>query len=47
MIRLENISKYYHSEGVVALGLRKVSLEFNIGNLLLLLVKVVQVRVHF
>ena len=31
MIRLENISKYYHSEGVVALGLRKVSLEFNIG----------------
>lgn len=28
MIKLENISKYYHSEGTVALGLRKVNLEF-------------------
>ena len=27
MIKLENISKYYHSEGMVALGLRKVNLE--------------------
>ncbi|MGB7531200.1 MAG: ATP-binding cassette domain-containing protein, partial [Bacilli bacterium] len=31
MIRLENVSKYYHNEGVVSLGLRKVSLEFQIG----------------
>lgn len=28
MIKLENISKYYHSEQMVALGLRKVNLEF-------------------
>ena len=27
MIKLENISKYYHSEGMVTLGLRKVNLE--------------------
>ncbi|QMS84497.1 ABC transporter ATP-binding protein [Candidatus Xianfuyuplasma coldseepsis] len=31
MLRLENISKYYHSNDVVALGLRKVSLEFKLG----------------
>lgn len=31
MLKLKNISKYYHSNEVVALGLRKVSLEFNIG----------------
>jgi putative ABC transport system permease protein len=31
MIKLENISKYYHNEGVVALGLRKINLEFKIG----------------
>ncbi|HKM29817.1 MAG TPA: ABC transporter ATP-binding protein/permease [Bacilli bacterium] len=28
MIKLENISKYYHNEGTVTLGLRKVNLEF-------------------
>lgn len=31
MIKLNNISKYYHSNDVVTLGLRKVSLEFNLG----------------
>jgi len=31
MIKLENVSKYYHNEGVVSLGLRKVNLEFEIG----------------
>ncbi len=31
MLKLTNISKYYHSNEVVALGLRKVSLEFNLG----------------
>ncbi|MCD6482212.1 MAG: ABC transporter ATP-binding protein/permease [Candidatus Izimaplasma sp.] len=31
MLKLKNISKYYHSNEVVALGLRKVSLEFNLG----------------
>jgi putative ABC transport system permease protein len=29
MIKLVNVSKYYNSNGVVALGLRKVSLEFH------------------
>ena len=28
MIRLENVSKYYHSKTGVALGLRKIDLEF-------------------
>ncbi len=28
MIRLENVSKYYHSQNGVALGLRKIDLEF-------------------
>lgn len=31
MIKLVNVSKYYHNEGVVSLGLRKINLEFNIG----------------
>jgi len=31
MLKLQNISKYYHSNDVVALGLRKVSLEFKLG----------------
>lgn len=31
MIRLENISKFYSSNETVALGLRKINLEFNIG----------------
>ncbi len=31
MLKLKNISKYYHSNEVVALGLRKVNLEFNLG----------------
>ena len=31
MLKLKNISKYYHSNDVVALGLRKVNLEFNLG----------------
>jgi ABC-type lipoprotein export system ATPase subunit len=31
MLKLTNISKYYHSNDVVALGLRKVSLEFKLG----------------
>jgi ABC-type lipoprotein export system ATPase subunit len=31
MLRLENVSKYYHSNDVVALGLRKVSLELRLG----------------
>lgn len=31
MLRLQNISKYYHSNEVVALGLRKINLEFNLG----------------
>jgi len=31
MLKLTNVSKYYHSNEVVALGLRKVSLEFNLG----------------
>lgn len=31
MLKLQNISKYYSSNDVVALGLRKVSLEFKIG----------------
>ncbi|MDD3171803.1 MAG: ABC transporter ATP-binding protein, partial [Bacilli bacterium] len=30
MIRLENVSKYYHGDGTVALGLRKINLE--LGN---------------
>lgn len=31
MLKLSNVSKYYHSNDVVALGLRKVNLEFNLG----------------
>lgn len=31
MIRLENISKYYHNEGIVTLGLRNVNLHFRLG----------------
>lgn len=31
MIKLENVSKYYHNEGVVSLGLRKINLELNVG----------------
>ncbi len=31
MLKLKNISKYYHSNDVVALGLRKINLEFNLG----------------
>lgn len=31
MIKLMNVSKYYHSEDAVVMGLRKVSIEFNIG----------------
>ncbi|MBN2604503.1 MAG: ABC transporter ATP-binding protein/permease [Bacilli bacterium] len=31
MLKLTNVSKYYHSNDVVALGLRKVNLEFNLG----------------
>lgn len=31
MLRLTNVSKYYHSNDVVAMGLRKVNLEFNLG----------------
>ncbi|AIO18640.1 Macrolide export ATP-binding/permease protein MacB [Candidatus Izimaplasma bacterium HR1] len=31
MLKLNNISKYYHSNEVVALGLRKVNLEFKLG----------------
>ncbi|MCK5762349.1 MAG: ATP-binding cassette domain-containing protein [Candidatus Izimaplasma sp.] len=31
MLKLTNISKYYHSNEVVALGLRKVNLEFKLG----------------
>lgn len=31
MLKLQNISKYYHSNDVVAMGLRKVSLEFKLG----------------
>ncbi|MGD9887010.1 MAG: ATP-binding cassette domain-containing protein [Bacilli bacterium] len=31
MIKLENVSKYYHNEGAVTLGLRKINLEFKLG----------------
>ncbi len=31
MIKLENVSKYYHNEGMVTLGLRKINLELNLG----------------
>ena len=31
MLKLVNVSKYYHSHDVVALGLRKVNLEFKLG----------------
>lgn len=31
MLKLNNISKYYHSNDVVAMGLRKVTLEFKLG----------------
>jgi len=36
MIRLENVSKYYHNEGIVTLGLRKINLEFNVGEFIAL-----------
>lgn len=36
MIRLENISKYYHSDGIVTLGLRKINLEFKVGEFIAL-----------
>ena len=31
MLKLKNISKYYHSNDVVALGLRKINLDFELG----------------
>jgi len=31
MLKLQNVSKYYHSNDVVAMGLRKVSLSFELG----------------
>jgi len=31
MLKLTNISKYYHSNDIVALGLRKINLEFKLG----------------
>lgn len=31
LLRLENISKYYHNEGLVTQGLHKINLEFQIG----------------
>jgi len=31
MLKLKNVSKYYHSNDIVALGLRKVDLEFKLG----------------
>jgi len=31
MLKLKNVSKYYHSNEVVALGLRKVNLDFELG----------------
>ncbi|MGD9605475.1 MAG: ATP-binding cassette domain-containing protein [Bacilli bacterium] len=31
MIKLENVSKYYHNEGAVTLGLRKINLELRLG----------------
>ena len=31
MIKLSNVSKYYHSDSGVALGLRKINLELNVG----------------
>ncbi len=31
MIKLANVSKYYHNEGTVTLGLRKINLELNLG----------------
>lgn len=31
MLKLKNVSKYYHSNDVVAMGLRKVDLEFKLG----------------
>lgn len=31
MLKLKNVSKYYHSNDVVALGLRKIDLEFKLG----------------
>lgn len=31
MIRLENLSKYYHNDGNVVLGLRKINLELKLG----------------
>ena len=31
MIRLKNISKFYHDGNIVTLGLRNVSVDFNMG----------------
>ena len=31
MIRLQNVSKYYYSKGVIASGFNKISLNFNLG----------------
>ena len=31
MLKLKNVSKYYHANEVVALGLRKINLEFELG----------------
>lgn len=31
MLKLTNISKYYHSNDIVAMGLRKINLEFDLG----------------
>ena len=31
MIKLKNISKYYYSKGIIASGISKINLEFDIG----------------
>jgi|LGOV01.1.fsa_nt_gb ABC-type lipoprotein export system ATPase subunit len=31
MIKLSNISKYYHTDNMASLGLRKINIEFNLG----------------
>lgn len=31
MIRLKNLSKFYHSKGIIASGISRVNLEFEIG----------------
>ena len=47
MIKLVNVSKYYHNEGVVSLGLRKINLEFNIGEFVAITEKVALVKHAF